>query len=298
MHLNGKTVAIVAPAGIPDMNNIARSVELLESWGLKVVMGQHVADRFRYLAARHEDRSADLGWALGDPSIDIVWIARAGYGCVHCLAALPASVPCAKTVIGFSDVTALFCALQSMPNVRLIHGPTLNSLAVKVDDATRASVLQTLLGKRPEPLTLRRLHGSAEPVEGRMGGGNLTVLASLAGTRWQSRWNDGIVLLEDVTELAYRIDRSVTQLKESGSFDGVRAFVLGEFIRCDLPAGADFTLETLLVDLLSPFGVPILAGYPAGHGARNLSWEYGARVSIESDVLTCAPSIHTRSGGV
>jgi len=283
MRLTGKTAAIVAPAGIPDMNNIARSIELLESWGLKVVMGKHVADPFRYMAARNEERAADLCWALSDPSIDIVWAARGGYGSVHCLASLPFSVPCAKTVIGFSDVTSLFCALQSVPNVRLIHGPSLNGLAVKVDDATRASILHLLSGDPPHPIALRRLHGSAGPVEGRMGGGNITVLASIAGTRWQARWNDAIVLLEDVTELAYRIDRSITQLKESRSLDGARAFVLGDFIRCDLPADADFTLEEMLVDLLRPFDVPIFAGYPVGHGATNLSWEYGARVAIGSD---------------
>ncbi len=285
MRLKGKTVAVVAPAGIPDMNNIERSIELLQSWGLKVIMGEHVADRFRYLAGTHENRSADLHWALSDPSIDIVWIARGGYGCVHCLPSLPRSVPCPKTVIGFSDATALFSGLKPVSNIRLIHGPTLNSLVAKVDDHTRESVLGMLLENDAEPVALRRLYGSDEPVEGNLGGGNLTVLASLAGTRWQTRWDSGIVLLEDVTELAYRIDRSLTLLKHAGSFDGARAFVLGEFIRCPLPVDADFTLEEMLVDLLRPFGVPILAGYPIGHGAKNLSWEYGAHASIMSDTL-------------
>jgi muramoyltetrapeptide carboxypeptidase len=286
MRLQGKRVAVVAPAGIPDMNNIERSVELLESWGLTVIRGEHLADRFRYLAGTNEHRAADLHWALSDPSIDIVWIARGGYGCVHCLPSLPDNVPCHKTVIGFSDATAVFCALRSMPNVRLIHGPSLNSLAAKVDDHTRQSVLAMLQGIDAEPVALRRLHGSGEPVEGVLGGGNVTVLASLAGTRWQARWDGAIVLLEDVTELAYRIDRSVTLLKESGTFDGARAFVLGDFIRCPVPAGADFTVEDVLVDLLRPFGVPILAGFPIGHGARNVPWEYGARASIQADTLS------------
>lgn len=285
MRLQGKTVAVVAPAGIPDMDNIERSIALLQSWGLTVLRGEHLADRFRYLAGTDEDRSADLNWALSDPSVDIVWIARGGYGCVRCLPTLPARVPCHKTVIGFSDATALFCALKTMPNVRLIHGPTMNSLVAKVDDHTRQSVLAMLLGADAKPVALRRLHGSDEPVEGALGGGNVTVLASLAGTRWHARWDGAIVLLEDVTELAYRIDRSVTLLKESGAFDGARAFVLGDFIRCGVPPGADFTVEDVLVDLLRPFGVPILAGFPIGHGARNVSWEYGARASIEADTL-------------
>jgi muramoyltetrapeptide carboxypeptidase len=285
MRLKGKTAAVIAPAGIPDMANIARGVALLESWGLRVLMGEHVADRFRYFAGTLEHRSADLSWALSDPSIDIVWIARGGYGCAQALASVPAGVPCHKTIVGFSDATALFSMLKPMPNVRLIHGPTLNSLAAKVNDQSRDSVLAALLDSTPAPIALRRLYGADAPVEGILDGGNITVLASLAGTNWQARFDGAIVLLEDVTEPAYRIDRSITQLKASGSFDGARAFVFGEFIRCALPVGADFTLHDMLVDLLRSFNVPILTGLPIGHGVTNVAWTYGSRASIRADAL-------------
>jgi muramoyltetrapeptide carboxypeptidase len=285
MHLKGQTVGVIAPAGVPDMANVARGIALLESWGLEVRVGAHVTERFRYFAGTHENRQADLAWALTDPSIDIVWIARGGYGCVHCLPAIPPVLPRPKTVIGFSDATSLFCAMSGMRDVRLIHGPSLGSLAAHVDDASRQSVLTALGDGVVPPITLQRLHGPHTPVSGRLHGGNITTLASVAGTRWQPDCRGAIVLLEDITELAYRLDRSITLLKESGTFDGARAFVLGEFVRCPLPADADYTLHDIIVDLLAPFGVPIFAGLPIGHGAQNVAWTYGASARIEGERL-------------
>lgn len=286
MRLEGKTVAVVAPAGIPDREHVARSIALLESWGLRVQVGAHVHDCFRYHAGSHADRAADLQWALNDPSIDIVWVARGGYGSVYGLPSVPHTVPCAKTVVGFSDAMALFGALHSVPNVRIIHGPTLNGLATKLDDASRESIIAELREERAAPVPLQRLHGTHAGVEGRLTGGNITVLASLAGTRWQAQCDGAIVLLEDVTELAYRIDRSIMQLREAGVFDGARAFVLGDFIRCPLPDNAEFTLHEMLVDVLQPYGVPIYAGFPFGHGTRNHAWTYGTQAAIRDDQLT------------
>ncbi|CAB3761367.1 S66 peptidase family protein [Paraburkholderia solisilvae] len=299
MHLKGKTVGVIAPAGVPDHDDVARGIALLESWGLEVRVGAHIRERFRYFAGTHDARQADLAWALTDPSIDIVWIARGGYGCVHCLPALPQALPRPKTVIGFSDATSLFCAMQHMPGARLIHGPSLGSLAAHVDDASRQSVLIALTDSVAPAITLQHLHGARAPVSGRLHGGNITTLASMAGTRWQADCRDAIVLLEDITELAYRLDRSITLLKESGTFDGARAFVLGEFVRCALPADADYTLHDIFVDLLAPYGVPVFAGAPIGHAARNVAWTYGAPVRLEHEQLvfeSAGEAAHDASG--
>ncbi|EDZ97376.1 peptidase U61 LD-carboxypeptidase A [Burkholderia sp. H160] len=285
MTVEGKRVAVVAPAGVPDMDNLAQAICLLESWGFSVSVGAHVADRFRYLAGSHQHRTSDLLAALMDPAVDIIWIARAGYGCAHVLSALPKTVPCEKTVIGFSDATALVYALRQIPGIGVIHGPTLNGLATKVDDMSRRSVLDTLTGVTPAPLPLERLHGPADSIRGPLVGGNLTVLASTAGSRWQPHFRDSIVVLEDVTELAYRIDRSAMTLRHAGILDGARAIVLGEFVRCPLPAGADYSLADVLLDVLAPLGVPIYGGFPVGHGERNLSWVVGRPVEIHEGVL-------------
>jgi muramoyltetrapeptide carboxypeptidase len=184
--VEGKRVAVVAPAGIPDMDNLAQAVSLVESWGFSVSVGAHVANRLRYLAGSHQHRTSDLLAALSDPAIDIVWIARAGYGCAHVLPALPTTVPCEKTVIGFSDATALFYALRQIPGIGVIHGPTLNGLATKVDDVSRRGVLDTLTGVTPAPLPLERLHGPADSTKGPLVGGNLT------GRRIRRRTRTGI----------------------------------------------------------------------------------------------------------
>lgn len=222
---------------------------------------------------------------MADPAVDIVWIARAGYGCAHVLPALPTTVPRDKTVIGFSDVTALFYALRQSPGIRVIHGPTLNGLATKVDDISRRSVLDALTGVTPAPLPLERLHGPADSIKGPLAGGNLTMLASIAGSRWQPSFRDSIVVLEDVTELAYRLDRSIMTLRHAGILDGALAIVLGEFVRCALPAGADYSLADVLLDVLAPLGVPIYGGLPVGHGERNLSWVLGRHADIREGAL-------------
>ncbi|WP_175759208.1 S66 peptidase family protein [Burkholderia ambifaria] len=195
---------------------------------------------------------------------------------------MPDEIATPKTIIGFSDATSLFCALADRQGVRLLHGPTFHSLATKVDDATRADIRAVLTGDERAALSLRQLSGASDAVRGRLCGGNVTVLASVAGTRWSLRSRDAIVLLEDVTEFGYRLDRSLTQLRLSGAFDGARAFVLGQFTRCPIPHGADFTLEQMLVDVIGGFGLPIYSGLPIGHEHRNITWQYGGQAAIEN----------------
>lgn len=172
-----------------------------------------------------------------------------------------------------------------MSSVRLVHGPTFHCLATKVDEETRESVRAVLMGQSQPARELKLLHGDGGKVTGRLTGGNLTVLASMAGTRWQPRSRENIVMLEDITELGYRLDRSLTQLRLSGAFDGAEAFVLGQFTRCPLPEGANFTLEEMLADVLKPIGRPIYSGLPIGHERKNISWVYCAHATIENAVL-------------
>ena len=284
--MRGATVAVIAPAGFPNLQDVDQGIELLKTWGFGVVEGKHLrSPQFRYFAGNSEMRSADLLWALSDPHVDIIWLARGGYGCVQCLDILPAAIPPGKTVVGYSDCTSLFSALHRYPDIRLIHGPMIEGLAKEVDEDTRESVRQCLQGKGGRTVQLTHLYGPTGPISGRLGGGNLTVLASISGTKWAMDGSGLIVLLEDITELGYRIDRSIMQLRLSGAFDGVAGIILGDFIRCALPNAAAFSLEEMLIDLLSPIGVPIASGFPMGHGPRNLAWIYGTDATLDQGVL-------------
>ncbi|MFI0422653.1 LD-carboxypeptidase [Spongiactinospora sp. 9N601] len=265
----GDTVAVVAPSGPPDPAEVERGADVLRGLGLTVVFGEHVtgapADHHRYLAASDAARAADLQAAWCDPSVAGVVCARGGYGATRLpglldWTAMAAAGP--KTLLGSSDITALHQALAVRLGVAGCFGPMLTP--------------RTLGGEQgPDPVTLGHLasalFGTPAPIHGThalapgqavapLAGGNLCLLAALCGTPDAPRFAGRIVLLEDVNEAPYRIDRMLTQLIAAGAFDGVAGFALGSWLRCGDPL-------PVLAERLTPFGVPVLAGLPVGHGS-------------------------------
>jgi muramoyltetrapeptide carboxypeptidase len=279
------TIAVVAPAGIPKLDGVAAGVELVRSWGYEVVVAPHLGERHFYNAGTPEQRTRDLTWALTTPGIDAVWLARGGYGCVHCLAALPGEGLDQRVVLGCSDATSLFAALWKTRGGSLVHGPMLETIATKVDDATRERTRALLAGERVEPIAGERLCGPEGEVSGPVVGGNLCVLASIAGTPWALSARGAILVLEDIGEAAYRLDRLVTQLRWSGALDGALGVALGDFCDCKAPEGAAYTIEDVLVEVLAPLGVPVVGRMKIGHDKRNLAWRYGARGTLRADAL-------------
>jgi muramoyltetrapeptide carboxypeptidase len=120
----------------------------------------------------------------------------------------------------------------------------------------------------------------AGEAEGPLVGGNLCVLATLCGTPHQLNARGAILALEDIAEPAYKLDRMVNQLREAGAFDGVRAVLLGEFVQCAAPPDADWGVVDVLREALSTLGVPVIAGLPFGHGARNEAFLHGGLVRV------------------
>jgi len=263
---------VVAPAGIPHLEGLEAGESLLHSWGFSVLRAPHLTDRHRFNAGTPEARIEDLTWALTAPDIDAVWLARGGYGCMHCLPSLPKKID-SRPIIGCSDATALFSALEKQaPHKNLIHGPMLETIATRVDDLTRARIQSILAGHPVKPIPATHFAGPKHEVQGKVLGGNLCVLASLAGTPWALKAKDAIVVLEDVTEAPYRIDRLLTQLRLSSALDGARAIALGDFIKCNPPPNANYTLEDVLHDALAPLNIPIWSNLPTGHATQNLAW--------------------------
>lgn len=291
MLKQGDRIAVVAPAGVPSMPDLEAGIALLEQWGYEVVTGPNLHAQHRYTAGPPEVRAADLIWALTAHDIHAAYIARGGYGHVHCLPRIPWGEVAPRPVIGFSDATALLLALSQRTEAIAIHAPTLDKLATKTEPATQEAVRRVLSLERKEEVELRgeRVHGGDGDVEGTVLGGNLCVLASLAGTPWQLRAEGALLVLEDVDEAPYRLDRMVTQLVESGCLRGVRAILLGELLRCAAPKGAAWTVQELLVDLFAPLGVPIVTGVPVGHGPANMPWYVGGQGHLAGGVLRVRP---------
>ncbi|MFZ5480273.1 MAG: S66 peptidase family protein [Myxococcota bacterium] len=276
----GARIAVVSPSGIFDPARLAQGMALLEAWGYRPTALPGVGKTFRYLAGDDPTRLRDLVAALtGD--WDAAWVARGGFGLTRLLPALPLEdvrVP----LIGFSDATALLVPMQArgLPGV---HGPVLHSLADHCDDASRAHLRALLAGEPLSPMQGRMLrHGVAE---GPLVGGNLCMLASACGTPWRLRAKGAIVVLEDVAEPAYKVDRMLTQLVQSDALDGVAGFALGTFLGAAAPEGADWSVLDVIEEKLAPFGVPVIADLPIGHGKENWAWRVGGEARIERGKL-------------
>ncbi|WP_433238490.1 S66 peptidase family protein [Streptosporangium sp. CA-135522] len=276
----GDTVAVVTPCGPPDPVRLVRGVRVLEELGLKVVTGAHVRERERYLAGSDAGRAADLQEAWCDPAVSAVICARGGYGATRILDlldwdAMRAAGP--KTLVGSSDVTALHRAFAVELGVASWFGPMPACATISdpggPEPRTFAGFTQALSGVQA-PVAGDRVIVAGEVVAP-LTGGNLSLLAALCGTPYQLRARGQIVLLEDVAEEPYRIDRMLTQLLQSGSLEGVAGFVLGSWENCGDPYP---TLEERLV----PFGVPVIAGLPVGHGSPQFSVQLGALGAIDA----------------
>lgn len=279
-------IAVVAPAGIPDRDLLDKGMALLSEWGYEVVPGRHLLASHRYNGGTVQQRVLDLNWALTSEDVQAVWLARGGYGCVHCLPHLSATLPKSRVLVGNSDATSLLSALHGRGHTHLIHGPMLESLATRVDDETRGSMQEFLRTSDAPGLRVNQVGGpKSDLVEGTLVGGNLTVLASVAGTPWAPRQTQGIVMLEDVGEAAYRMDRCMMQLIAGGVLTGARAVVFGEFTRCTVPRNADYAIVDIMRDLLQPLNIPVFAGAEFGHGSRNLPWIYGRAAFIENGAI-------------
>jgi muramoyltetrapeptide carboxypeptidase len=285
----GDRVTIVAPAGPVER-------ESLEA-GLRVLAGRYEAtwapgllSRARYLAGDDARRAGELRDALGDPRARAVIAARGGYGSLRLLPRLwPAPLRNGgppgrgKLLVGFSDITALHCALQATGQVS-VHGPSVNQLGTQPHAVVERFFALLEDGTAPAPaITGTPLVGGV--AEGPLLGGNLSLLTRLLGTRWLPPLDGAILLLEDVTEAPYRLDRMWTHLRLAGVLDRVRGLALGDFTECEDPNAA-FTSRDVLGSLVAETGLPCVAGLPIGHGAVNVPVPLGTRVRLDGGTGT------------
>ncbi|MEW6283094.1 MAG: LD-carboxypeptidase, partial [Candidatus Eremiobacterota bacterium] len=254
--------------------------QTLRDWGYEPVLRPE--RRHLYFAGSDTERLEELEWALSAPDIQAVWASRGGYGVLRLLHELgPGLRP--RPVVGFSDLTALHVALWHRGWTNLVHGPVLHSLGEHPDEDSRES-LRRLLTTGRAPVLEGRTVVRGE-VEAPLVGGNLCVLASLCGTPHQLRAGGAILLLEDVHEAPYRLDRYLMQLLQAGVFKGVLAVALGTFVDCNPPTDAPFPAEDVLVEILRELEIPVISRVPVGHGPENLPFRFGGRVRLRDGRL-------------
>ncbi|MFJ8912549.1 LD-carboxypeptidase [Amycolatopsis sp. NPDC102389] len=282
----GDTIALVAPAGPVPQDLVEKALPVLRGWGVEIHVGECVrASSDGYLSASDEARAAEFTRAWLDPGVTCVLAARGGYGSQRMLdlidwAALKAAGP--KMFAGSSDVTALHRAVNVHLGLETLFSPM---PATTLFDAVAAEHLRLSLFE-PDSARLITSPTSSPLVPGlatgTLIGGNLALLASGLGTPEQDSARETIVLLEDVTESVYRIDRMLTQLLRSGWLDGVRGFVLGSWKSCGDPEA----IRALMLDRLGPLGVPIAWDFGVGHVPASPTIPLGARATLDADAGT------------
>lgn len=281
-------MGVVAPSGPVDPERLARGVGVLEGLGFRVRVSDAVARRAGYLAGPDQARLADLQGLLDDPSVRAVFCARGGYGSQRIVPHLDWTglrrAP--KVVVGYSDATALLLAVVRAIGTA-VHGPMVAAdLACGLDEPSRER-LSRLLGD-PEYRWEDSLPTGVRPgrAAGRLLGGCLSVLAATAGTAHAPDTRGAVLFLEDVNEQAYRLDRLLLQLRQSGMLDGVAGVVFGTLDGCKPYEGV--TPLDVVRDHFAESPYPVAFGLPAGHsmaGANvtNLALPLGVRVEIDTE---------------
>ncbi len=276
-------VRIVAPSSSFDHERFERGQARL-SQRYTVQLGTSLFERTGFLAGNDRARYADLVNAMDDIDVHAIMPPRGGYGATRLLPELDADAVRASStwLVGFSDATALH-ALWARAGLCSVHGPMVCSLADASVEAEQA--LYTLLEGGEPPA----LHGltpvAAGRAEGRLFGGNLTVLCALVGTPFMPSMDDVVLVLEDVTERPYRIDRMLTTMLQAGVFKHVRAIVLGQFTECG-PGPDGVTVDEVLGERLGTLGIPVLANAPFGHVDDNWPLLLGARAFVDADGMS------------
>lgn len=293
----GSKVHLVAPGGPVTEEKIREAILNLQSLGLLVVEGKNIREKRGQHAGTDEQRLADLHTAFADEEAAGIWAIRGGDGSSRLLGQLDYELirKNPKVLIGFSDITALLQAIQLKTGLIGFHGPIAywpltprNKLSIKAllfGGGAKAFVYE------PGPLTTPMVPGRAE---GQLAGGNLSVLAALAGTPYALDAREKIVFIEDVNESPRRIDRMLTTLLDAdggNSLRNARGIVLGEFLDCDCERdplmpddcfGNSMTLEETLRDRLGGLDIPILTNFPFGHDENLVTFPVGGLAELDA----------------
>jgi muramoyltetrapeptide carboxypeptidase len=296
----GDLVGLVAPASLTfEASSVDLAVEQLEAVGLEVAVGRHARNRYGDLAGTDQERAADLVEAFANPDVRGIFALRGGWGTPRLLPLLDYEVirrnP--KALIGYSDITALLNAIHQETGLVTFHGPNAgtNLRPYTLDHLRRALFSAEPLGtlRNPEKdddelvnRDYRIVTLSPGRATGRLVGGNLTLLAATMGTPWEVDTEGAILLLEDIDEAHYRVDRMLTQLALGGKLAAAAGVVFGYCTDCGPGEGPAFSLEELLHHHLGKLGVPAMAGLAFGHTEKMLTLPIGVPATLDAEAGT------------
>ncbi|MDX1671634.1 MAG: LD-carboxypeptidase [Balneolaceae bacterium] len=286
----GDTVGLVSPASIlPESNRYDEINSTIRSLGFTIKEGGNARGQYGYFAGRDERRAEDLNAMFADPEVDAIIPYRGGWGSNRILELIDYEVirrnP--KPLIGFSDITSLLLAIHARTGLVTFHGPVGKS---NWSEFTAGHFEMAVMQGRPF-----RLESGTEPNEegthrvirkgtadGKLLGGNLSVITSMLGSAYLPKWEGAILFLEDVGEQHYRIDRMLTQLKLSGVLDQLSGFVFGRCTNCQPANDYSLSLDQIFEDHIKPLKIPAFSGTMIGHIDDMFTVPVGVRAKMDA----------------
>ncbi|AZV55216.1 LD-carboxypeptidase [Clostridium sp. AWRP] len=281
----GDTIGLVSPASAEKPEKIKEKIEILKNLGFNVKEGNHIYDKWGYLAGKDVDRASDIMDMFSDKSVNMILCTRGGYGSMRLLPFIDFNIiegnP--KIFAGFSDITTLLNNIYDKCHIITFHSPMCTST---FDDFTLKSFLDTLTCgyvpftiKNPNDIPTQYFNG--EYASGTLIGGNLCLISSLLGTPYALNTENKILFIEDVGEEPYRIDRMLTQLTLSGDLQKCSGFILGQFTNCELPHyERSLTLTEILEDRILSLKKPTLINFQSGHSYPRITLPIGSSVEV------------------
>ncbi|MCM1292425.1 MAG: LD-carboxypeptidase [Bacteroides sp.] len=278
---SGSKIAILSPAGIARENNVERACEVIRRHGWTPVIGKNAMGRCGSYSGTVEERFDDLRTAFLDKEIEAIICTRGGYGSVQLLEQLD-RLPLRqnpKWLVGFSDISALH-ALMQHHGIASIHGPMTKYISANDGFNEDFEYLCALLeGHRPcyeiEPHPLNRLGEAA----GWLTGGNMAVLGGLSGTRFDAILPGSILVIEDIAEPIYKINRQLWQLRINGVLPSIAGLLVGDFT--DYRPDANYEdMYSMIRDMVDDYNYPVAFGIPVGHNGRCLPLPLGMEARL------------------
>lgn len=282
----GDTVMIVAPAGIlKDSTSLDDGIELFKDWGLHVKLGKYVFNQNGHFAGTDDERAEDFQAALNDPTVKAIWCGRGGYGSVRILDKIDFTgfKEQPKWLIGFSDITAFHSQIHTLGR-ETIHAtmPITVDLEEKERKKADKTLKRALFGKSLSYKTPKNDFNRRGKAKGQIIGGNLALLASMAGSKSAMFTGGKIIFIEEVGEYIYSMDRMLYTLKRSGFFDNCAGIIVGGISNVR-DKNDDFgkPIEQVFLDILDYNDIPVVFDFPAGHIKDNRALILGREIEFE-----------------
>ena len=280
----GDRVAVVAPAGLVDRDIIEPAINILESWGLVVMRGDALYERYGIFAGTDNRRLSDIQKALDDPGIKAIICARGGYGVSRIIRDIDfrAFRKNPKWIVGYSDITVLHLFVNCNLGISSLHAEMpLNYHKNKTGAATFTTLTRALFSEPQDYEWETDLYRAGE-INGILTGGNLSLISNLMGTEIKECLEGKILFLEERGEYFYSLDRMITGLVIAGVLQGLKGLIIGgltDIRQSEVKYATE--ARDIIMESVSGYGFPVAFGFPAGHVRDNRALVLGAGIRFK-----------------